>query len=69
MDGVDGRGQVVDIGATNRHDAVDPALRKPARFDREFYFPLPNFAAWAKILETNTRKWGGWDTEKAKETI
>jgi len=37
MDGMDGRGQVVVIGATNRPDAVDPALRRPGRFDREFY--------------------------------
>ncbi|KAL5530834.1 YTA7 [Sanghuangporus sanghuang] len=69
MDGMDGRGQVVVIGATNRPDAVDPALRRPGRFDREFYFPLPNLEARAKILEINTRKWEGWDTEKAKETI
>ena len=41
MDGMDGRGQVVVIGATNRPDAVDPALRRPGRFDREFYFGLP----------------------------
>ena len=34
MDGMDGRGQVVVIGATNRPDAVDPALRRPGRFDR-----------------------------------
>ena len=56
MDGMDGRGQAVDIGATNRPDAVDPAPRKPGRFNREIYFPLPNFAAWVKILEINTRK-------------
>ena len=42
MDGMDGRGQVIVIGATNRPDSVDPALRRPGRFDREFYFPLPN---------------------------
>ena len=42
MDGMDGRGQVIVIGATNRPDAIDPALRRPGRFDREFYFPLPS---------------------------
>ena len=42
MDGLDDRGQVVVIGATNRIDALDPALRRPGRFDREFYFPLPS---------------------------
>jgi len=42
MDGLDARGQVVVIGATNRIDAIDPALRRPGRFDREFHFPLPS---------------------------
>ncbi|OCF30797.1 hypothetical protein I316_07520 [Kwoniella heveanensis BCC8398] len=57
MDGMDGRGQVIVIGATNRPDAVDPALRRPGRFDREFYFPLPNKTARKKIIQINTRKW------------
>ena len=42
MDGLDKRGQVVVIGATNRVDAIDPALRRPGRFDRELMFTLPN---------------------------
>ena len=41
MDGLDSRGEVVVIGATNRIDSIDPALRRPGRFDREFSFPLP----------------------------
>lgn len=57
MDGMDGRGQVIIIGATNRPDAVDPALRRPGRFDREFFFPLPNKVARRKILEINTKTW------------
>lgn len=57
MDGMDGRGQVIIIGATNRPDAVDPALRRPGRFDREFYFPLPDLGARRRILEINTSKW------------
>lgn len=57
MDGMDGRGQVIVIGATNRPDAVDPALRRPGRFDREFYFPLPNKEARKKIIGINTRNW------------
>ncbi|KAH3899414.1 chromatin segregase YTA7 SCDLUD_004857 [Saccharomycodes ludwigii] len=57
MDGMDNRGQVIVIGATNRPDAVDPALRRPGRFDREFYFPLPNEDARAKIIEIHTKKW------------
>jgi len=42
MDGLDSRGEVVVIGATNRLDSIDPALRRPGRFDREFLFGLPN---------------------------
>ena len=50
MDGLDGRGQVVVIAATNRIDSVDPALRRPGRFDREFYFGLPTVEARMKII-------------------
>lgn len=63
MDGMDNRGQVVVIGATNRPDAVDSALRRPGRFDREFYFPLPNLTARMKILEILTKDWEGWEGE------
>ncbi|KAM0717492.1 hypothetical protein Q7P37_007344 [Cladosporium fusiforme] len=59
MDGMDGRGQVIVIGATNRPDSVDPALRRPGRFDREFYFPLPNQAARREIIEINTKTYPG----------
>ncbi|KAM3418233.1 hypothetical protein BST61_g4234 [Cercospora zeina] len=58
MDGMDGRGQVIVIGATNRPDSVDPALRRPGRFDREFYFPLPDVAGRRKIIDIHTK---GWD--------
>ncbi|KAK7262577.1 hypothetical protein RJT34_30151 [Clitoria ternatea] len=57
MDGLDSRGQVVLIGATNRIDAIDGALRRPGRFDREFNFPLPGSDARAEILDIHTRKW------------
>lgn len=57
MDGMDGRGQVIVIGATNRPDSIDPALRRPGRFDREFYFPLPNTDARRKILDIHTKDW------------
>lgn len=57
MDGMDGRGQVIVIGATNRPDSVDPALRRPGRFDREFYFPLPDAAGRRKILDIHTKGW------------
>ncbi|KAK4241716.1 hypothetical protein C8A03DRAFT_12059 [Achaetomium macrosporum] len=58
MDGMDGRGQVIVIGATNRPDNIDPALRRPGRFDREFYFPLPDLEARRSILDIHTRDWG-----------
>jgi SpoVK/Ycf46/Vps4 family AAA+-type ATPase len=54
MDGMDGRGQVVVIGATNRPDAVDPALRRPGRFDREFYFGLLGKGFHVQSLELRT---------------
>lgn len=44
MDGLDNRGEVIVIGATNRIDSIDPALRRPGRFDRELFFPLPSRA-------------------------
>ncbi|EFY98867.1 ATPase (AAA) domain protein [Metarhizium robertsii] len=58
MDGMDGRGQVIVIGATNRPDNIDPALRRPGRFDREFYFPLPDIEARRSILSIHTKDWG-----------
>jgi SpoVK/Ycf46/Vps4 family AAA+-type ATPase len=67
MDGMDGRGQVVVIGATNRPDAVDPALRRPGRFDREFYFGLPTVDAREKILNIMTGKWAGWGKDGGEE--
>ncbi|KAK5953147.1 TAT-binding protein-like protein 7, AAA ATPase [Knufia fluminis] len=57
MDGMDGRGQVIVIGATNRPDSVDPALRRPGRFDREFYFPLPDTEARRSIINIHTKGW------------
>lgn len=57
MDGMDGRGQVIVIGATNRPDSVDPALRRPGRFDREFYFPLPDVAGRRSIIDIHTKNW------------
>lgn len=57
MDGLDSRGQVIVLGATNRIDAIDPALRRPGRFDREFYFPLPNEEARSTIIDIATSDW------------
>lgn len=64
MDGMDGRGQVIVIGATNRPDNIDPALRRPGRFDREFYFPLPDVDARKAILDIHTDAWGLEDAFK-----
>ncbi|KAI2465924.1 AAA-domain-containing protein [Annulohypoxylon bovei var. microspora] len=71
MDGMDGRGQVIVIGATNRPDSVDPALRRPGRFDREFYFPLPDVSGRKSIIDIHTKDWGLSDEFKmsmARET-
>ncbi|KAM6444307.1 ATPase family AAA domain-containing protein 2-like [Rhynochetos jubatus] len=57
MDGLNSRGEVVVIGATNRLDSVDPALRRPGRFDREFLFSLPNREARKEIFKIHTRDW------------
>ncbi|KAJ7338109.1 hypothetical protein JRQ81_010688 [Phrynocephalus forsythii] len=57
MDGLDNRGEIVVIGATNRLDAIDPALRRPGRFDREFLFTLPDKDARKEILKIQTREW------------
>ncbi|KAJ2971415.1 hypothetical protein NQ176_g7700 [Zarea fungicola] len=65
MDGMDGRGQVIVIGATNRPDNIDPALRRPGRFDREFYFPLPDIEGRRSILDIHTKDWGLADDFKA----
>lgn len=54
MDGLDNRGEVIVIGATNRVDSIDPALRRPGRFDRELFFPLPSRAvskSTTKLIE------------------
>ncbi|MCX8184699.1 MAG: CDC48 family AAA ATPase [Sulfolobales archaeon] len=55
MDGLKERGKVIVIGATNRVDAVDPALRRPGRFDREIEIPPPDKNARKSILEVHTR--------------
>ncbi|XP_028255391.1 ATPase family AAA domain-containing protein 2-like [Parambassis ranga] len=57
MDGLDSRGEVVVIGATNRLDCIDPALRRPGRFDREFLFGLPDRESRKEILRIHTRQW------------
>ncbi len=55
MDGLDDRGQVIIIGATNRPNALDTALRRPGRFDREIEIPVPDQLGRREILEIHTQ--------------
>ncbi|MEM2109960.1 MAG: CDC48 family AAA ATPase [Candidatus Odinarchaeota archaeon] len=55
MDGLKGRGRVIVIGATNRVNALDPALRRPGRFDREIEIGVPTTEGRKQILEIHTR--------------
>jgi len=55
MDGLETRGQVIVIGATNRPNALDPALRRPGRFDREIEIGIPDRNARREILQIHTR--------------
>ncbi|MCD6464985.1 CDC48 family AAA ATPase [Candidatus Bathyarchaeota archaeon] len=55
MDGLKSRGRVVVIGATNRPNAIDPALRRPGRFDREIEIGVPNKQGRLEILQIHTR--------------
>ena len=55
MDGLKSRGQVVVIGATNRPDSLDPALRRPGRFDREIEIGVPDSEERKEVLEIHTR--------------
>jgi len=55
MDGLESRGQVIVVGATNRVDALDPALRRGGRFDREIEIGAPDETGRREILEVHTR--------------
>ncbi|MFB6151333.1 MAG: CDC48 family AAA ATPase [Haloarculaceae archaeon] len=55
MDGLEERGQITVIGTTNRIDAVDPALRRPGRFDREIEIGVPDREGREEILRIHTR--------------
>ena len=55
MDGMKERGQVIVMAATNRPNALDPALRRPGRFDREIEIPIPNEEGRLEILQIHTR--------------
>ncbi|MBN2230648.1 MAG: CDC48 family AAA ATPase [Candidatus Thorarchaeota archaeon] len=67
MDGLAGRGQVIVIGATNRPDDIDEALRRPGRFDREIFIGVPDKKGRLEILQIHTRSMpleDGIDLEK-----
>jgi transitional endoplasmic reticulum ATPase len=55
MDGMSDRGNVIVLGATNRPDSIDPALRRPGRFDREIEIGVPNAEERFEILGIHTR--------------
>jgi transitional endoplasmic reticulum ATPase len=55
MDGLKGRGQVIVIGATNIPDSIDPALRRPGRFDREIAIGVPDKPGRLQILQVHSR--------------
>lgn len=55
MDGLESRGEVIVIGATNISDSIDPALRRPGRFDREIEVGIPDRDARKEILQIHTR--------------
>ena len=55
MDGLESRGQIVVIGATNIPNTLDPALRRPGRFDREISIPIPDKKGRYEILTIHTR--------------
>ncbi len=55
MDGLKGRGKVIVIAATNRHNAIDPALRRPGRFDREVEIGVPSKKGRLEILKIHSR--------------
>ncbi|MFH0829806.1 MAG: CDC48 family AAA ATPase [Candidatus Aenigmatarchaeota archaeon] len=55
MDGLKSRGKVVVIAATNRPNAIDPALRRPGRFDREIEIPVPDKKGRKEVLQIHTR--------------
>lgn len=74
LDGLKSRGSVIVIGATNRPEAIDPALRRPGRFDREIYFPLPTLEDRSAILSLHTKNWpspisGAFLSAVASQTI
>jgi transitional endoplasmic reticulum ATPase len=55
MDGLEARGKVIVIAASNRPNAIDPALRRPGRFDREIEIKVPDKRGRLEVLQVHTR--------------
>jgi len=68
-DGLSGRGQVIVIGATNRDEAIDPALRRPGRFDREIEIGVPDRSGRKEILQIHTRGMPIEGTEDHRDSL
>ncbi len=69
MDGLSGRGQVIVIGATNREDAIDPALRRPGRFDREIEIGVPDREGRKEVLLIHSRGMPIEGTEEERDEL
>lgn len=69
MDGLSGRGQVIVIGATNRDEAIDPALRRPGRFDREIEIGVPDRAGRKEVLQIHARGMPIEGTEEDRDRL
>ncbi len=71
MDGLKSRGKVIVIGATNRPNSIDPALRRPGRFDRELEISVPGKEGRLAILKIHTRNMplDHWDDKVASEIL
>jgi transitional endoplasmic reticulum ATPase len=69
MDGLSGRGNVIVIAATNREEAIDPALRRPGRFDREIEIGVPTQEGRLEILQIHTRGMPIDGSEKDRERL
>ncbi len=69
MDGLSGRGNVIVIAATNREEAIDPALRRPGRFDREIEIGVPTQDGRLEILQIHTRGMPIDGSEREREKL
>jgi transitional endoplasmic reticulum ATPase len=69
MDGLEARGKVIVIAATNRPNAIDPALRRPGRFDREIEIKVPDKKGRLEILEIHTRHMPLFQSPDSDKTV